>query len=182
MKTVSIIDEIIEREGSTFTDRRADRGGPTKYGITQQTLTEWRNKKVTARDVAELTEKEARQIYEARYIKLPGFIKIKDDRVRAALVDWGVNSGPMTAIKYAQRLVGERPDGVIGQLTEKAINRADPVKLALRINMTRLRFCGRIVAEDPHLHLAIEDGHTRLQAENISGWINRITKIVEESL
>lgn len=30
-----IVDDILRREGSTFTDRPNDRGGPTKYGVTQ---------------------------------------------------------------------------------------------------------------------------------------------------
>lgn len=181
MNTDEIITAIVLREGSQFTDHAADRGGPTKYGITQATLTDWRKKPVTARDVAELGYDEAREIYEAKYIKLPGFIRIKDERLRAAIVDWGVNSGPMQAIKYAQRLLDIHPDGVMGPVTEGAINKQEPKQFLIRVCLSRIKFCGRIVANDVRLKEAKLAGF-RTQAEFVSGWINRITAIIEESL
>ena len=36
---MSLINEIINREGRKFTNLPADKGGPTKFGITQKTLT-----------------------------------------------------------------------------------------------------------------------------------------------
>jgi len=181
MTTDEIITAIVLREGSQFTDHAADRGGATRWGITQATLSEWRKYKVTARDVAELGYDEARDIYAAKYINLPGFTRIKDEKVRLALVDWGVNSGPMQAIKYAQRLLNLHADGVMGPITENAINDQPPVKFFLRLNCARLKFYGRIVANDPRLLEAKRAGF-RTQAENISGWINRVVGIIEEQL
>jgi len=41
MDAANVIYDLIEREGG-FSNHPADKGGPTKYGITQQTLSEWR--------------------------------------------------------------------------------------------------------------------------------------------
>jgi lysozyme family protein len=60
----TILDEIIRREGG-YVNHPADRGGPTKYGITAQTLGRWRklDRPATATEVKALTETEARAIY-----------------------------------------------------------------------------------------------------------------------
>lgn len=181
MTTDEIITAIVLREGAQFTDHAADKGGASKFGITQATLSEWRKRPVTAREVAELDYDEARDIYAARYINLPGFTRIKSDLVRVALVDWGVHSGPMTAIKYAQRLLNLHADGVMGPITEKAINDQLAAKFFLRLNCARIRFLGRIVANDPKMHDAKRAGF-RTQAEFVSGWLNRVAAIIEESL
>jgi len=70
----SLIDDIIRREGG-FVNHPADRGGPTKYGITAKTLGNWRQLGwlATSDEVATLTESEAREIYRHRYILAPGF-------------------------------------------------------------------------------------------------------------
>ena len=41
MRTETIIEHIIQVEGHAYTNNPADRGGPTKYGITQRTFPEW---------------------------------------------------------------------------------------------------------------------------------------------
>ena len=75
-----IIAAIIRREGG-FVDHAADRGGPTKYGITLAVLAAWRGKAVYGADVQALTQEEARRIYQAHY--LTPFAAIKNDRERA---------------------------------------------------------------------------------------------------
>lgn len=59
-----IIDDIIRRKGG-FIHHPADRGGPTKYGITAKTLGEWHHlgRTATSDEVSTLTESEAREIY-----------------------------------------------------------------------------------------------------------------------
>jgi|GEM_PF-4548155 len=51
MQTVlTLIDRLIDREGG-FVDHPADRGGPTKYGITLRTLSKWRGYPCSREDV-----------------------------------------------------------------------------------------------------------------------------------
>ena len=81
MKSVDeIITEVLQREGwPAYTNDPADRGGPTKGGIT---LGSWRdhtsNPYVTAEHVKNITEEQARAFYRHRYIIDPGFDRIED--------------------------------------------------------------------------------------------------------
>ena len=65
MNTIEqILDDILRREGG-YVNHPADRGGPTNFGITAQTLGSWRKlgRPATAAEVQALTEPEARAIY-----------------------------------------------------------------------------------------------------------------------
>lgn len=101
-----IIDGLIAREGREYTNHPADRGGPTKFGITLATLTRARGGlPLAAEDVAALTEDEARRIYYDLYVVRPGFVHILAlcPRLGAKLVDAGVNCGPERAARWLQR-------------------------------------------------------------------------------
>ena len=82
MTSDQILDDVIRREGSYVHDPQ-DRGGPTKYGITQRTLRAWRGQAVTAEDVRQVTRDEARAIYRRRYVDDPGFARLPDPLPRA---------------------------------------------------------------------------------------------------
>lgn len=102
-----IITGILRVEGSTYTNHAADRGGPTKYGITQRTLSEYRGVPVSADDVRNLTEQEARRIYHTRYVVAPGFSLVLgvSPAIGEELVDSGVNVGTQRASEWLQRVV-----------------------------------------------------------------------------
>jgi lysozyme family protein len=161
-----IIDEIIRREGG-FVDHRADRGGPTKYGITQATLAAWRGHPVSADDVRILTVDEARAIYRARYIRDPGFDRIADPQLRALLVDCAVLQGPSRAVVWLQRACGVTADGKFGPLTERVANELAPRLLRARITASRARALGRLITDDPK------------QAAFAAGWMNRVAEFIE---
>jgi lysozyme family protein len=141
----AILDGIIRREGG-YVDHPSDRGGPTKYGITIRTLADWRGKPVTAEDVRDLSEAEARDIYRARYIA--PFLKLDESPdVRPVLIDVAVNSGVMRAI------------GLLAEARQQAIVTKRP--LLTEIVIARLLFYARIVRGD------------RSQGDFIYGWVNR---------
>ena len=95
MRVQEVIDEILRVEGAEYTNDPDDSGGPTKFGITQATLSEYRGASVTAEDVQELSEKEARVIYLQRYFDDPrlGLISSVSERIAAEVMDTGVNMG-----------------------------------------------------------------------------------------
>jgi lysozyme family protein len=92
-------------EGPKFTNDPNDRGGPTKYGITQRTLAEYRGHAVSAADVEALQRDEALAIYRDQYVTLPGFDKVATVSPAVAIecIDTGVNMGQQVATVILQR-------------------------------------------------------------------------------
>ena len=162
--TDHIIADIITREGG-YVDNPSDKGGPTKYGVTLGTLAAWRKASVTSNDVANLTASEASEILTDLYEVKPGFSQLSDDQVRSFMVDWGVNSGPATAIKQLQSLLsGCHADGILGPITAKAANALDPASLLTSLIALRLAFVRRLVAEDPSQRLFLAGWETRIES------------------
>lgn len=60
-KVDKMIDDIIRREGE-YVDHPNDRGGPTKYGITQKTLSQYLGYAAVKSDVQNLDIEVARAI------------------------------------------------------------------------------------------------------------------------
>jgi lysozyme family protein len=160
MTTDDVIAAVIVREGG-FSDRAADRGGPTKYGI-------------TARDARPLAAPRARR--DGR-----GGRRAVDDRgrrhlsrlvcravsrarrraLRAQCVDFGVTSGVGTAAVALQRLLGVTADGVVGRVTAAAAAAAGPHLGRNAYLAARCRYLERVVDRDP------------TQLVNLHGWIRR---------
>lgn len=169
MTPEAIIDDIIRREGG-YVDHAADRGGPTKYGITLKTLTDWRGRPTTADAVKNLTEVEAREIYREIYIIKPRLHKVIDPKVRALAVDCAVNHGSRQAVKLLQLAARVFPDGDLGPKTEAAVNRMTPSALYARLCAARVRFYGQIIKKDSSQHVFAE------------GWANRVAEFIEEAI
>ncbi len=120
MTSPDIIQEIVKgiihaedaSETGVVTNDPNDSGGKTQWGLTQKD-----NPKEWADGV--VTRAEAEQAYRERYVK--PFDGIRDSYLLHQLVDFGVPSGPATAAKILQQLVGVSADGVIGPATIKAV-------------------------------------------------------------
>ena len=177
-----IIDHIEIKEGwPKFTNDPADRGGPTKGGITLKTLRAWRGKPTDIEDVRCLTRTEARQIYEKVFIVDPGFSKIPDQLMCFHLVDTGVMSGPRRAGRFLQQAIngeikslgGGRKrlavDGILGQKTFAALEdlRQFLPGINIRIAVWRIRFLGRLVSR------------SHSQAKWVNGWLIRATTFLQ---
>lgn len=129
MKVDQYIDGIIEREGG-YTDHPADRGGPTKWGITEQVA---RAYGYHGR-MQDLPRGVAKQIYLERYWVAPGFVHVNDHSPAIAeeLLDTGVNMGTGVAARFLQRALNVlnneaktypdiAVDGAIGRMTIAAL-------------------------------------------------------------
>jgi len=136
-RTDDVIAALIDREGG-YVHHPADRGGPTKHGITLDTLRAWRgDDSLTAADVRALTRDEAATIYRHRYLREPGIDRLPDV-IQPVVLDGAVLHGPADAIRQLQRATDAEPvDGVIGPVTLEAARRtldrdgADGVHVAL---------------------------------------------------
>ena len=167
MTVDQILDDLIRREGGYVHDP-ADRGGPTKYGITQRTLQTWRGQVVTPTDVRQLTADEARAIYQRRYVDAPGFATLPDP-LRAQVIDDAVLSGPRQAVKDVQRAIGGvTVDGQLGPTTRAALDAAGARLVHARLIQARAVRLARIVQRDP------------TQARFLSGWLTRATGFTED--
>lgn len=100
MDPTSLIDELIAREGG-YVARAADRGGPTRYGITQAVA----RTHGYAGDMAKLSRDRAVAIYRTDYWTKPGLDAVAAiaPQVAAELFDTGVNMGTATAAGFLRR-------------------------------------------------------------------------------
>lgn len=171
-----IIEGILRAEGG-YVNNPADRGGPTKWGITQQTLELWRGHYVSPEDVQHMEEWEARKIYRARYIEGPHFDALGDPNVRAAVVDCGVLHGPANATKMLQRCLGVKPDGILGPITLTAANARNGRNLAIRVRADQVAFIGRIITDN--LTDNDRDGIPD-NTEFAKGWLARVADRIKE--
>lgn len=162
-----IITDVLKAEGwDTFTNHPADRGGPTKWGITQKAWAEWRDRDVTVEEVQQITEPQARDFYESLYIVGPRFNQLPE-RLQAMVVDCGVNHGVVRAAKWVQRAVGAEQDGMIGPVTLTAVQNANHLAVYLSVCAHRQRFYSKLVSKDP------------TQLVFLKGWTNRAMKWVD---
>lgn len=175
-----IITAILVREGwDKYTAHPADKGGPTKWGIT---LASWRaykgNANLFAADVQAITESQAREYYRHVHVIAPRFDKVADLQLRELLIDAGVNHGPRHPTKWVQWAAEVPQDGVLGPVSLTAINAAAPMELFLWVCSFRIRLYGRLTSQDAELKRARAAG-IRLQAEFTAGWCNRVGEFLE---
>jgi lysozyme family protein len=178
MTTEQILDDIIRREGRVYTNHPADRGGPTKFGITQATLAGWRGRPVSANEVAALDEEEARQIYRRRYVADPGFETIADDRLRALLVDTAVLHGPGRSVRWLQTVLGVTADGAIGPQTRAALAHAGANAVYYALVAERGRALVALALSDLETKQFLAK-HPKVQLRFLRGWTNRVWEFLE---
>lgn len=160
----SMINSLIEREGG-YVNHPADRGGPTNYGITRQTLAAWRGRSVTTEEVKRLNRSEAAEIYRASYYFGPGIDGLPA-AIQAHVFDIAVNSGPRTSIRLLQRALnrcgaGVKEDGVLGPATRAGAAAIPGAAINRELVGVRLRFYDDIVAGDPRQRAFIDGWRKR---------------------
>jgi lysozyme family protein len=96
----NLIEGVIGREGA-YADHPADRGGPTKWGVTEAVARAQGYRGA----MRELPRDRAVAIYRRLYWEKPGFERIVAiaPRIAAELFDTGVNMGPATALSFLVR-------------------------------------------------------------------------------
>lgn len=115
-------------EGPQYTNDPNDRGGATKYGITQRALGRHLGRPAAPNDVRDMSRDTALAIYRQDYITLPGFDKLAAVSIPVALecIDTGVNMGPQVATVLLQRCLNVmgtdlKVDGGCGPKTCEAL-------------------------------------------------------------
>lgn len=160
---MDFIDRVIAREGgSKITRDPHDPGGVTKYGISKKAYPD--------EDIENLTFERARLLYEQRLLRA-NLDKILDPYLRELVFDFHVHSDPWEgggaqSIRVLQRLVGTKPDGVLGPVTLQAVNRMTHNPDIYRAySRERLIFLARLVQNRP------------TSIKYLTGWISRVLSI-----
>jgi len=121
-----LLEDTIEREGG-FVDHPNDRGGATKYGITQLTYDTWRRAhSLLPEPVANLKRPVAKMIYREWYVT--PFMDIESPILLKFIVNAGIQHGVEDAAKFFQRALNTlipttrhlKVDGIIGPRTRSA--------------------------------------------------------------
>jgi lysozyme family protein len=125
-----LIDALIDREGG-YANHPADRGGPTKYGITEAVARAHGYRGA----MRNLPRDEAAAIYKRLYWLRPKFDQVakRSAAIAAELFDTGANMGPAVAATFLQRALSALnrdrkdyadlvPDGRIGAATLAALD------------------------------------------------------------
>lgn len=120
----SCLSVVLHHEGG-FVNHPKDPGGMTNLGVTKAVYEEWIGHKVDERIMRKLTPSLVAPLYRKKYwdvMKCDGIPRGLD----LCVFDFGVNAGTNRSIRYLQRLIGAKEDGVFGpasfkQLTVKTV-------------------------------------------------------------
>jgi len=177
--------EIVAREGG-FVNDPDDPGGPTKHGVTLETLRRLGvdldgDGAVTVSDVKRLSRSEAAEIFITHYYRRPR-IDALPERLRASVFDMQVNAGAH-AVRILQRLLGEMGlevavDGIIGPETIRAAHaaaRMAPRHLADAYGIARRNYYYRLADRRPAARK-----FARRRDGGKGGWIRRAEAFIAE--
>lgn len=155
---------VRELEGG-YADEKHDKGGPTNYGVTQETYNDWLEAGgESVRSVKEITECEVKDIYmeywrDAKCSYIPNPVDL-------LVFDCAINSGAKRAIKLLQNCLGVDSDGLFGKQTNSAL--IEEVNCIGAENLADIYLKERewwyldIVRRDPK------------QRKFLNGWLNRL--------
>lgn len=145
---------LLTFEGEDFTNASFDKGGATKFGISQVANPDL--------DVVNLTEDQARVIYTKRYWD-PTHCNDAPNQLKYVLFDTAINDGVTEAIKILQHAAGITVDGIWGNQTAMASQNVS----AYSYLSWRQNIYNRIVDNDP------------TQQKWLKGWTNRVNRLKE---
>ena len=149
---------IIPNEGG-LSDKPNDRGKLTKFGISKNTYPN--------EDILNLTRERANAIIYRDFYKWNGLNKLPYP-IRGFVVDYGMPSSPLNAIKTVHKVLGLPSNGnIIGSATMeklKNFSQQDYEKFLEQYKQSMLEHYNNIVKNDP------------TQKVNLKGWLNRANR------
>ena len=136
MNIDSLIDALIDREGD-YADHPADRGGPTRFGITEAVA----RANGYAGPMRDLPRQKAAQIYRRLYWTRPRFDAVdgRAPTIAAELFDTGANMGPKVAAAFLQRALNALNRGARDYADIAVDGRIGPATLAALDGFLRQR-------------------------------------------
>lgn len=178
---LQVIDEVIQREGGDkFTDRAEDRGGPTRWGVTQATARQFGY----TGHMRDYPKAEAVKVYTSYWNQMRlSSIEVIDADLATYLFDYGVNSGPGRAAKDLQRLLNVLNDRQRLYPDVKADGAIGPRSLSALESYIKARGTGskRLLAEAVKslriAHCITLAERQESQEANAYGWLSRVCNL-----
>ena len=137
----AITKTLAKEGGSTITLDPTDRGGLTKYGISQ--------KSYPALNIRALTAQQATDIYQRDYWDRIKGHAIPSQAVAEAIFDTCVNMGVSAGSRLAQAVVGATQDGVIGPRTLASIAAMNEDLFLAKLALVKIARYAEICQKDP---------------------------------
>ena len=166
-----LVPHILKWEGG-FVNDPDDLGGHTCKGVCYRTYKLYCSRKKrpvpTIEDLKNISDEEFADILKTMYWDACRADKIESQSVANAIVDWGWNSGTVTAAKEVQKILGVTADGIIGNITLAAINSRSPLPLFGAIQQARLAYLDKICVSRP------------ANRKYLKGWYNRVNSLTYE--
>jgi len=165
MSRLSYAIRVTLGEEGGYSDRKADRGGATNYGVTQRTYDEFcKLSGRPQRPVKQISMEEVLLIY-GTYWK-DAHCSYIPEPLDVLVFDAAINHGPRRAIKLLQQTLGVDVDGIAGRGTMQALHEemtnGDIVELCTLYLEHRKNFFNEIIAKRPDQEVFRD------------GWYNRI--------
>jgi lysozyme family protein len=156
-KFLKAFDYVMYHEGGYVKDPK-DTGGETKFGISKCSYPHL--------DIKNLTRDQACKIYFCDFWVKAKCENIDDENIATKFFDLAVHVGISQAVKLIQRALraaGQTvvDDGIIGPVTLKAINKADPTDLLAALKSEAAGYYRLIASAN------------QSQQRFIEGWLNR---------
>jgi lysozyme family protein len=125
---------VLKHEGG-YVNHPSDPGGETNFGITKAVA----QRNGYHGDMRDIPMDVVARIYRKGYWDAVRADEMPQE-VRYAVFDAAVNSGPGQAIRWLQRAVNVKDDGVLGPQTLLAVRMQNPEVLLRRVLAQRLKF------------------------------------------
>lgn len=166
----SCLPYVLENEGG-YSNVPEDAGGPTNFGITQDDLSRWLKRSVSAQDVQHMTLETATDIYYAWYWSPLTLGSINTNQMCICMFDTAVNRGLGVGARYAQTVANQMGahlavDGQIGPLSIAALNLLDFKEFIEKYFLLVKSGYDQIVANNPSQQIFY------------AGWMNRAHKLL----
>lgn len=116
------LEKVLKFEGGYVNDPK-DHGGETNLGITKRVYQQFLTDKglpVENINMRNIPMEHVNEIYRTMYWDTTGCNELPD-KMAMLVFDFAVNSGPQTAVKQLQKIVGAEPDGAFGPKTKAAV-------------------------------------------------------------
>ena len=175
------IPKLIRAEGGyQLTNNEHDLGGWTFAGITRRSHPGWVGwecgRQMETGQISKALKAMVRHLYREEYWNRIWGDQIESQEVAESILFWVVLAPMPTVIKTVQRIVGAKPDGVMGPATIDSLNfyiydnRPDVAAIKKRLFLCELY----VKKSDRRVEVSKRKG----QINNLRGWLNRARKHV----